>query len=46
MQDADTTVITAQDVTVVLPDSLKAADSCGGLRILVPAQKDIVSVYF
>ena len=36
---ADTTVITAQDVTVVLPDSLKAADSLQVMTDTVPPKK-------
>lgn len=36
---ADTTVITAQDVTVVPPDSLKAADSLQVMTDTVPPQK-------
>ena len=37
---ADTTVITAQDVTVAPPDSLKAADSLQVMTDTRPAQKD------
>ena len=36
---ADTTVITAQDVTVVPPDSLKAADSLQVMTDTVPPKK-------
>ena len=36
---ADTTVITAQDVTVVPPDSLKAADSLQVMTDIVPPKK-------
>ena len=36
---ADTTVITAQDVTVVPPDSLKAADSLQVMTYTVPPKK-------
>ena len=39
---ADTTVITAQDVTVVPPDSLKAADSLQVMTDTVPPKKTTV----
>ena len=39
IEDADTTVITAQDVTVAPPDSLKAADSLQVMTDTVPPKK-------
>ena len=42
---ADTTVITAQDVTVVPPDSLKAADSLQVMTDTVPPKKKVYLIH-